>query len=75
MRSPEIGASSATLREADRRYPFSRGFRTAFLKGADARRRGRPLDVCPYRSRGGWAAWRRAWQAGWEHVDRAEEQR
>lgn len=49
---------------ARRLYPRSSGFQRAYVRGVQAALAGRPPDVCPYRSRGGWKAWRAAWLHG-----------
>lgn len=54
---------------ARRLYPDSDGFQNAYVRGAVAASAGRPADVCPYRSRGGWTAWRKAWMRGFQSIE------
>lgn len=46
----------------------SSGFQGAYVKGARAALAGKPVESCPYVGRGGWQAWRRAWQLGYRSV-------
>lgn len=49
---------------AKRLYPASEAFQGSYVRGVRAALAGRPADDCPYRRRGGWTAWRRAWLRG-----------
>lgn len=60
--SEPLGVQRARAR-ARRRYQ-SVGFQTAYVNGARAALRGRPIDDCPYSRKPGWRAWRRAWLSG-----------
>lgn len=60
--SIELGVQRARAR-ARRRYR-SAGFQNAYVAGARAALRGRPIDDCPYGRKPGWRAWRRAWLSG-----------
>lgn len=51
-----------------RRLYDSPGFQKAYVRGARAALSGRHADVCPYRSRSGWVAWRRAWMRGFNSI-------
>lgn len=53
------------------RFYGSKQFRMAYVRGARAALDGRPADSCPYRSREGWKAWRKAWLRGYESVKRS----
>lgn len=48
----------------------SPGFRRAYVRGWAAGANGYPIEACPYR-KPGWAAWRKAWEAGWRLALRA----
>lgn len=51
-----------------RRLYRSDGFQRAYVRGVQSALAGKPADACPYRSRGGWAVWRRAWLAGYRSI-------
>lgn len=65
-----MNTSSIQMAEARARrlYPRSSGFQGAYVKGARAAIAGRTASTCPYKSAGGWTAWRRAWLRGFQSI-------
>jgi hypothetical protein len=60
------------LARAERLYPKSTAFRSAYLKGVRAKSAGRPQTACPY-ARASGSGWTRAFRLAWTRGYLSEE--